>query len=71
MLQKTQTKSNLFKFLPNSDDPFELSIEIIPQTHVDSHVFDDINELLDNKDIDQNIGDDWKDGLTKFQKFKK
>jgi hypothetical protein len=34
-------------------------------------VLDDIIELLNDKDIDQNIGDDWKDGLTKVQKFKK
>lgn len=34
-------------------------------------MLDDIKGLLEDKDIDDTLGDHWKDDLTKIQKFKR
>jgi hypothetical protein len=52
-------------------DPYDLHVNIIPQDAVDSHVLDDISNLLDDPDIDQNLTGYWRDEMTKYQKFKK
>ena len=55
----------------HSMDPYDLHVNIIPQDAVDSHVLDDISNLLDDPDIDQNLTGYWRDEMTKYQKFKK
>jgi hypothetical protein len=44
---------------------------MIPQEYVDNYIFEDIKEILEDKEVDDELEKPWKDDLTKLQKFKK
>lgn len=50
--------------------PHNLKVNVLPQEYVDKHVFDNIVKRLEHPELDLNIFNCWKHGITRLQRFK-